>query len=275
MIRSRDLVVFVCIVCFLVLGIGLTLVFKDRVEQLTSLTSFSNSSTSPLTFTAGVDSTSIDREGTIARLRTLLAQTNTISMPSPSVEGTKDAASASTTAGTEQGITTPTVMRCGAVDEGQRIAQNWPLQDTSVTVQNSTRVVVHTVLVESIDTSTASSTEAQPASHSVSTTLLRMPEYPPVLAKPSCVNSEVIGVTQSGFLIFNKDAVSYKGRGQDDLLGYARDGFPIYGTYDGKVDSCGGYSKNGTYRYSIAKERNFVLGCYVGLPLPFEHTVGL
>ena len=272
MIRSRDLVVFVLIVCFLVLGIGLTLVFKDRVEQLTSGDYFRVAPTTPTTFTADTDNKNVDREGTIARLRTLLAQSDTVGMPSPSVEETKSETTASTTASTQHEVTAPTIMHCAGSDDGQSISQRWPLQDTVVSVQNGTRVVVHTTIVED-ELLESASTSTAPTSHTVSTTLLRMPEFPPVLSKPSCISSEVVGVTQSGFLIFNKDAVSHKGRGPDDLLGYARDGFPIYGVYEGKVDSCGGYTKDGAYRYSIAKERNFVLGCFAGLPLPFETTL--
>lgn len=274
MIRSRDLVVFVCIVCFLVLGIGLTLVFKDRVHQLATFDYFGSTPVSPSTFTAGDDSKKIDREGTIARLRRLLAQSDTLHMPSQDKEVTKSETTASSTSATQHELTTLTIMQCTGSDDGQNIAQHWPLQDTTVTVQNGTRVVLHTEVVQDEVLEGAGTSTIQ-TSHTVITPLLRMPEYPPVLSKPSCVQSEVVGVTQSGFLIFNKDAVSYKGRSADDLLGYARDGFPIYGVYEGKVDSCGGYSKHGSYRYSIAKERNFIVGCYVGLPLPFENSVQL
>jgi hypothetical protein len=274
MLRSRDLLIFAVVVILLVLGIGLTLFLQTSANPFTSSNTFFVSKTATTTFTASTESADVDREGTIARLRKLLSLSDVANMPSPSVEETTSVVATSTQGG--EGTESPlTIMRCDLADDALVASQSWPLQDVSLSVQNGTRIVTHTAIVqdvvqESVSTSTATSSERTVTAKSVRTTLLRMPQFPPVLPKPSCVPSDVIGVTQSGFLIFNQDAVSYKGRGQEDLLGYARDGFPIYGVYDGEVDSCGGYTKDGSYRYSLAKDRNFILGCFAGLPLPFE-----
>jgi hypothetical protein len=275
MLRSRDLFIFAGIIILLALGIGLTLIFDSSSTLFTTLTSFEGTPSASTTFSASTDTQAVDREGTIARLRKLLSQADISNTPSPSVEEVHTDVQTATTSSTGFDVSNPTVMMCPGPDDTLLASQNWPLQDTAIIVKNGTRIVVHTSVTEETvtnsGTSTASSTQTSPFVSPVLTSLLRMPEYPPVLDAPSCVHGEIVGVTQSGFLIANKDAVSYKGRGADDLIGYARDGFPIYGVYDGEVDSCGGYTKNGSYRYSIAKDRNFILGCFVGLPLLFEN----
>ena len=275
MLRSRDLFIFAVIIILLALGIGLTLMFGSSSPLFTKLTSFEITPSASTTFSASADTRTVDREGTIARLRKLLSQADISDMPSPSVEEVPTDVQTATTSSTSSDASSPAVLMCPGADDTLLASQNWPLQDTAIIVKNGTRIVVHTSIIENTatnsGTSTASSTQTSPSVSTVLTSLLRMPEYPPVLDAPSCVHGEIVGVTQSGFLIANKDAVSYKGRGPDDLIGYARDGFPIYGVYEGEVDSCGGYTKNGSYRYSIAKERNYILGCFVGLPLLFEN----
>jgi hypothetical protein len=276
MLRSRDLLIFAVVFFLLVLGIGLTLIFGAQSPLFTTVASLTTDQTASSTFSASSDARLIDREGTIARLRKLLSQADIVNMPSPSVEDIQDVIATATTSTTSTDVTNVVLQKCPGPDDTLAASVAWPLQDTAIVVQNGTRLVVHTAVmqdaVSAVGTTTASSTQTPPTTvRSVVTSLLRMPEYPPVLDTPSCVRGEVVGVTQSGFLIANKDAVSYKGRGPDDLLGYARDGFPIYGVYSGVVDSCGGYTKDGAYRYSIAKDRNFILGCFSGLPLPFEN----
>jgi hypothetical protein len=80
---------------------------------------------------------------------------------------------------------------------------------------------------------------------------------------PQCVPSEVVGVTLSGSLMFNSDASFYRGYGQEYLIGYARDGFPIYGYYEGPVDSCGGYMHSSGYRYTVSPNRDHIIGCFM------------
>ena len=76
--------------------------------------------------------------------------------------------------------------------------------------------------------------------------------------------SEVIGVTNGGVLMFNGDVNSYRKIPENALIGYARDGFPIYGVYKEKVDECGGYDHPSGYRYTVSTQRDYIIGCYVG-----------
>jgi len=96
-----------------------------------------------------------------------------------------------------------------------------------------------------------------------------MPLSPTRRQDSQCLPSEIIGVTTEGSLMFNSDAILYHTRNQDELLGYARDGFPIYGNYKGETDECGGYNHAIGYRYTISDNRNYTIGCFGAQPMPF------
>jgi hypothetical protein len=84
----------------------------------------------------------------------------------------------------------------------------------------------------------------------------------------SCITSDVVGVALDGSLIRNDEQGLYGIFGSETLLGYALDGFPIYGSGGVlQTDSCGGSAVSGEYRYYLSPEREGVLGCYSGVPV--------
>jgi hypothetical protein len=86
-------------------------------------------------------------------------------------------------------------------------------------------------------------------------------------AQLSCITSDVIGVAKGGSLIHNTEVGVYKIFGADTLVGYALDGFPIYGASDGKTDVCGGKMVAGQYRYQISNKRSTIINCYASSPV--------
>jgi hypothetical protein len=77
----------------------------------------------------------------------------------------------------------------------------------------------------------------------------------------------VIGISKNGSLIRNTDVAGYGSFGGDTLVGYALDGFPIYGAADKRTDICGGLMEDGQYRYQISNSRDTIITCYVGSPI--------
>ena len=73
----------------------------------------------------------------------------------------------------------------------------------------------------------------------------------------------------NGQLIFNGEVSAYQGRGNNELIGYARDGYPIYGLTAGEVDACGGLETPAGYRYVVSSDRSHLLGCYKAAPQTF------
>ena len=86
----------------------------------------------------------------------------------------------------------------------------------------------------------------------------------------SCIAHDVVGISTTGELIANADAPRYAGYSAATLVGYALDGFPIYGPQSSaQLDACGGTSEGEGYRYHIRSVESFVLGCFAGTPAQF------
>lgn len=93
----------------------------------------------------------------------------------------------------------------------------------------------------------------------------------PLLAWPesekSCLATDVVGIASKGSLIRNDENKLYSIFSETTLLGYALDGFPIYGLSERETDECGGAMVFGEYRYFLSLERSGVIGCFSGNPV--------
>ncbi len=100
------------------------------------------------------------------------------------------------------------------------------------------------------------------------TTILQLPIQSLPSARPKCLSSDVVGVAHDGSLLRNNEVSMYRIFGEDTHLGYALDGFPIYGRTDRLVlDACGGVVVDGQYRYHLTADRAYLLGCFAGTPI--------
>jgi hypothetical protein len=97
--------------------------------------------------------------------------------------------------------------------------------------------------------------------------LLQLPLRTFPSGSQTCLSNNIVGVALDGSLIRNDDYGVYGIFGEETLIGYALDGFPIYGQSGIKLDTCGGVMVNGSYQYFLSKDREGVLGCYSGLPI--------
>ena len=101
----------------------------------------------------------------------------------------------------------------------------------------------------------------------IKTVLLQLPLRSFPVSAETCLSSDIIGVALDGSLIRNTEQSLYTIFGADTLLGYALDGFPIYGTNESmKTDSCGGATVAGSYRYYLSTERAGMISCFGGEP---------
>ncbi len=98
--------------------------------------------------------------------------------------------------------------------------------------------------------------------------LLQLPVRSFALAEPSCLPSDVVAVALDGSLIRNNELSLYGIFGQDTLLGYALDGFPLYGVAaDLPLDGCGGLASAEGYQYYLDMEREVILNCFASSPV--------
>ncbi len=147
---------------------------------------------------------------------------------------------------------------------------------------------------------------------------LRSPPRPEIATNPSCLPMGMIGIAVNGVAIFNalddshRDAVAHETqdlcdghpqrrgiyhyhsipqclagstvKSQEQLVGYALDGFPIFGPRgengklltDADLDACHGHTgwitlggkRVRTYHYHATLEYPYTLGCFRGSPVP-------
>lgn len=99
--------------------------------------------------------------------------------------------------------------------------------------------------------------------------VLQLPLKSVPFGKSQCLSQSVIGVALDGSLIHNEDYTAYKVFGAETLVGYALDGFPIYGLNETgiKTDGCGGVIENSQYHYYLSSEREGMIGCFSGTPV--------
>jgi len=265
MLRTRDVVIFIGALLFVLCGIVFTLVFDERNNFADSIAIpyFEVSST---TYAAEKPETGFDRNSIIERLRTALQTTPREVEPQPSVEESPSQAADDPSVNPEIPLG---VVECGG-DDTHSTVQFWPASGVSVLQEGAFRnAILESVTPAVSASSTASSSETSDVA-TQQKVLISLLASPIQNASDSCVPGEAIGVTVNGALIRNSDAAFYKGYGSEYLIGYARDGFPVYGYYEGEVDSCGGYAHSSGYRYTVSPDRAYLIGCFKGTPSAFN-----
>jgi hypothetical protein len=217
----------------------------------------------------------VDREGNLARLREKIARDASSVTPDPDTfVGSEDVTDAEAEAAalldaTESSAASGAQLCLYPDDVVPKLA-SWPLTGVAVAMHGAYREVFTTETVTVDAPLSPSASSSLPQSETITTVHLRLPVAPLKTAVASCVPSAVVGVTTGGYMLFNNDASVWKQTGADTLIGYARDGFPIYGVYTGSVDACGGYDHPAGYRYTISPDRPYMIGCFTATPQSFN-----
>lgn len=259
MLRTKDLVLFVLVIAFLMIAIMFTVVSKPSTSsEQTEKVIFNEITAEDKVAIHDLDE--LDRASNIARLRDAINSDESISTytASEEVDG-------------EPIDETTTNLKCPQTGNPIAFLRSWPRDKVEVGVVEGARLVAEVAesmpMVPKATTSTSSNKadvvkkETKP--------LLVLPLLPIPTAETNCVSNEIVGITAQGGLLFNSDAAAYVNKNPDSLIGYARDGYPVYGPYTGQVDECGGYTAAGGYRYAINSIDKKVLGCYRATPQNF------
>jgi hypothetical protein len=83
----------------------------------------------------------------------------------------------------------------------------------------------------------------------------------------ACLSTDIVGIALDGSLIRNSDYTAYRVFGSETLIGYALDGYAIYGTGTFATDACGGSDVGGEYSYYLSPDREGVIGCFNATPV--------
>ncbi|MDA8597171.1 hypothetical protein N9L26_02425 [Candidatus Pacebacteria bacterium] len=268
MIRTRDLFLFAVALVFLFGAITFTIA-HDRsgmVGGVTERLAFADDDTMG---EIGVASSSaLDRQQNLAVLRDKLARgEGKISQGEPvftSVDTPKIVEGDTEIVLDLDTSVTRIEQYCSVVLSASEVIQNWPLTTAEIQVADGYRKVVGTETVEEVVGSTTIPIETQVEK-------LRLPLTPVATGGQICLDSQLIGVALDGSLIKNNDTWRFRTFSESTLLGYARDGLPIYGpgVDDSLLDACGGYVGPAGYQYHLRPNEPFIIGCYSGMPAPF------
>lgn len=257
MARTRDLVLIVITTWFLLLLISVTVWMEDETSN-TSTTAFLEDYVPATEYNAVLtapDETS--SQDTIATWKQKLANYDGDIVPSPSVEEER--------AETAPEYTQGSLKRCAYPDDVLGYVAQFPSGTATWSLREGARILSTTG--QYAVPATSSTTESR--METVEKVWLQLPQSPAALAQEACVPSAVIGVTTGGALLFNNAATAYQSTPAETLIGYARDGNPIYGFYEGETDSCGGYAHATGYRYVITESTN-ILNCFKATPQDFN-----
>lgn len=143
----------------------------------------------------------------------------------------------------------------------------WSPQNLKFEVVEGARIIYRELEKSPVAVNSTSSTDL--SSNTVNReVVLQLPLRSVPYGKTTCIDSDVIGVAVGGSLMRNNEHTAYRIFGSETLIGYALDGFPIYGLNDNlKTDKCGGEVDDGQYRYYLSSEREGLIGCYAGVPV--------
>jgi len=152
-----------------------------------------------------------------------------------------------------------TVLTCADYEVAEVV---WQPQGAAFSVVEGARLLARSI---SVATTTASGTIV---TDMVTEVLAQLPLRSLPLPMKSCLPTDVVGIALESSLIRNDELSLYAIFGADTLLGYALDGFPLYGTNDTlALDECGGAVVSGQYRYYLSGKRDAILYCYAGIPI--------
>lgn len=255
MIRTRDFVVYIGVLLFLVSAISVTITKDLIVARTATVEQFAAVSASAQELSLGVVAATDteDRATYIAAMREKLARGEGKISGAPVV-----LASEISTPSPAEPVTSRSVMLCSASASMDRVLMNWEPSSTVIRTVEGARVVVHEVPGQEGEAEAT----AEP--------LLQLAMRHARAAHDSCLPSQVVGVGVDGTLILNGDAPRFQSMVHDRLIGYALDGFPIYGVAPGDtLDSCGGTDTGAGYQYHIRADEDFVLGCFAAAPAQF------
>jgi hypothetical protein len=250
MLRTRDFALFLGIIAFLVLGISAT---ASRLYSSVPLSAsaFLAVQDEPVYIATIPEKETPTRAERISDLKKKLAALPSSLFVAAPINEPVIESSSTTTAATSTENVTPKEQRCLSYR-------------SSTVLWNPIGIVFDEVegarlIYRSSDSDTASTTER------VILAQLPVPSAPLVYA--NCLSTDVVGIATDGSLIRNNEVGAYSVFGSETLIGYALDGFPIYGVSTQKTDACGGVVVAGQYRYYLASDRDKILYCYAGMPI--------
>ena len=267
MIRTRDFFLFLLTVGFLVLCIGLAVTEdlglgreKENVKEKLVFATDSGDEVAAVV----VESLPTARAQKLAQMREKIAASagQSISAVNEADEEGVEVASTETNVATTTASSEEKIWYCDVVSKTTAVS----IAGAKFKEVEGARVVYQDgPLVPTTPTVVASGSPAGSLMASSEIVVLELPLRTTPLSSASCIPSDVVGIALDGSYIRNEEYAVYAVFGGETLVGYALDGFPIYGQNNTvATDRCGGSMLEESYKYYLSKDREAVLGCYAG-----------
>lgn len=258
MFRTRDFILIFTSVVFLLLAIGSTTLFQhfSGAESESAIKLVNNDDKE---YGVVVEATeTISREERLLDMKSKIAASGDTSLSAPEPEVLEPVED-------EVDSDQAPVAVINLCSDYHSFTKVWPIAIKFEVAEGARIAFTESLVKKEIAPATATAS-AVVADEVVKDILLQLPIYPVISANSFCIKSDVIGVAQDGSLIRNNEVGLYSVFGDSTLIGYALDGFPIYGVSETVGDTCGGKMANGQYGYYLSKEREVVINCFKGTP---------
>lgn len=258
MFRTRDFILIFTTIVFLVLAIGSTSIYQSFIDgRAGEAIKFVDTDNKDYGVEIEVNEND-ERANRLAEMKSKIAASGDLSFSAPVTEASEEVVATLETTEPEQSAP----ISC---DNYSTYNGVWPNNAKLAEVEGARIAFTESEVEKEIMPATASSSAVM-GTEVVKNVLLQLSLYPFPQAKSTCLASDVIGIAQEGSLIRNDEAGLYSVFGSDTLIGFALDGFPIYGLSDESGDVCGGRMVNGRYVYYLSKDREVIINCFKGLP---------
>lgn len=264
MFRTRDFVLVLASVGFLLMAIGVT-VFTQQQSAAEQNTGLQPAAVGDGEYTAvSVNPHEFSRSQKLQQMQEQIAASSELSITAPVPVEVLAEVTASTASATPA-VRAEGVQLCPGYTERVR---DWSPIGIEITEVEGARLVykmsAEVALPAEQGTSSAGVTTPIQSQREV---IAQLPVRNVPVAQPSCIPADVIGIANDGSLMRNTEAGVYGIFTSTTLVGYALDGFPIYGASADVGDACGGVMTSEGYRYQISPERDNIINCYSAPPI--------
>ena len=246
MFRTRDFVLLFTAIAFLVGAIGVTTISKLLFPTQFSPSLTPTESTDTIYSAEIIEDTKLSKEERLRTLREKISARPPTVVSKPPEEANVPEPNRPLASG---------VQNCSWYAPSERV---WSSTGITFALAEGNRLVYREFKSETSATNTASRE-----------VLLQLPLPVGPLDASTCVATDVVGIALDGSLIRNNEATLYRVFANDVHIGYALDGFPLYGIGAEPTDTCGGRLAGGQYRYELSNNRETVLNCFSSPPVTF------
>ncbi len=254
MFRTRDFILVFTTVAFLLMAIGVTIFNQRGVSSVSQENVFAQQ----LSVEGGAEvqnNSDFSRSEKLKSMRDKIALSSELSISSPEPEPLFTEVVPTTT---ETALVDNTLQQCPSY---QSYTGSWSPFGVQIEEVEGARLVYRTVERAIVSTSST------PAVETYKDVIVQLPVRSFPAVSTSCIYADVIGIANDGSLIRNSEVGVYGIFDSTTVVGYALDGFPIYGSGSAATDSCGGVMGLSGYQYQISTERDTILNCFSAAPI--------